>query len=287
MLLLAAILAQATPVPATGIVGYCRFDTAALSFVGTPAEQARCLMSHVGKRGKLGPPLRHLPRGLAQVLERSVPLPPREKVAALLASEGVDVGGLDQPVSRANDGDPSAPFARYVVIHDTSTPYYENEPFPRDVDNDPRVNDFAPYFPPGGDPEKYPVAHLFLNRLGVVKVGQPLSKPWRATKLESRVIGLPAKGLFLHVETVAPRRRDPAIEGWNDAIAPKPGFSKRQYDRLALLYIALSTRAGHWLIPAQHGTIDQGMPQAHDDPQNFRLKDFDRALRRYLRTLKR
>ena len=30
----------------------------------------------------------------------------------------------------------------------------------------------------------------------------------RATKLESRVIGLPAKGLFLHVETVMPRRRD-------------------------------------------------------------------------------
>ena len=29
MLLLAALLTQATPTPATGIVGYCRFDTAA------------------------------------------------------------------------------------------------------------------------------------------------------------------------------------------------------------------------------------------------------------------
>jgi hypothetical protein len=114
-----------------------------------------------------------------------------------------------------------------------------------------------------------------------------LSRPWRATKLETRVIGLPAKGLFLHVETVMPRRRDPAIEGWNDAIAPKPGFSPRQYDRLALLYIAASVRAGAWLIPAQHATLDHGLPQAHDDPQNFRLKDFDRALQRYLRTVRR
>jgi hypothetical protein len=154
------------------------------------------------------------------------------------------------------------------------------------VDSDPKVNDLAPYFPVGGDPERFPVAHLFLNRLGEVRVGQPLSRPWRATKLESRVIGLPAKGLFLHVETVMPRRRDPAIAGWNDAIAPKPGFSKRQYDRLALLYIALSVRAGSWLIPAQHATIDRGLPQAHDDPQNFTLRDFERALRRHLRRVR-
>lgn len=290
--MIAALLGAAQPAPvpqlaapATGIVGHCRFDTAQLSFVGSPAEQARCLLSPVGKRGKLGPPLRRLPRGLAFALEQGRPLPAKDRVAALLAAEGVDIGGLDQPVSRARDGDPTAPLARYFVIHDTSTPYYEDAPFPADVDNDPRVNDFAPYFPVDGDPEKYPVAHLFLNRLGVVKVGQPLSRPWRATKLESRVIGLPAKGLFLHVETVAPRRRDPAIPGWNDAIAPKPGFSKRQYDRLALLYIALSTRAGGWLIPGQHATIDQGLPQAHDDPQNFLLENFDRALRRYLRRL--
>jgi hypothetical protein len=244
-------------------------------------------MTQVGKRGQLGPAPRRLPNGLASLLERSAPLPDKDAVVQLLAAERIDVGDLDQPVSRARDGDPSAPLARYFVIHDTSTPYYGDEPFPRDVDNDVRVNDFAAYFPVGGDPERFPVAHLFVNRLGEVKVGQSLSRPWRATKLESRVIGLPAKGLFLHIETVMPRRRDPAIPGWNDAIAPRPGFSKRQYDRLALLYIALSVRAGSWLIPAQHATIDHGLPQAHDDPQNFSLRDFDRALRRRLRTLRR
>jgi hypothetical protein len=293
--LLAGLLLQvgqpAVAVPpvmeAPPVVGLCRFAIARLSFAGSPAEQARCLMTPVGKRGVLGPALKRLPKGLRPLLEGRTELPDKAQVARLLAAENIDIGGLGEPVSRARDGDPAAPLARYFVIHDTSTPFYGDEPFPADVDRHARVNDFAYYFPANSDPEKFPVAHLFLNRLGEVRVGQPLSRPWRATKLETRVIGLPAKGLFLHVETVMPRRRDRGIEGWNDAIAPRPGFSKRQYDRLALLYIALSVRAGSWLIPAQHATIDHGLPQAHDDPQNFRLNDFDRALRRRLGALGR
>jgi hypothetical protein len=269
------------------IVGHCRFDTLRLSFAGSASEQARCLLTPVGKRGVLGSPLRRLPSSLAPLLESNTPLADKTRVARRLAREGIDIGGLDEPVSRARDGASSAPLARYFVIHDTSTPYYGDEPFPKDIDADARVNDFSAYFPAGADPERFPVAHLFVNRLGEVRVGQPLSRPWRATKLETRVIGLPAKGLFLHVETVMPRRRDPAIAGWNDAIAPRRGFSSRQYDRLALLYIALSVRAGSWLIPAQHATIDHGLPQAHDDPQNFSLRSFDRALRRHLAALRR
>ena len=286
MSLLLAALALQTVEPG-GLVGLCRFDVERLSFSGTPGEQARCLMQPVGKRGALAASPKRLPGALSRILKGRVPLPSRDAVSQLLAAERMDIGGLDQPVSRARDGDPAAPLARYFVIHDTSTPYYGDEPFPADVDGDARVNSFRPYFPANADPEKYPVAHLFLNRIGQVLVGQPLSRPWRATKLETRVIGLPAKGLFLHVETVMPRRRDPAIEGWNDAIAPNPGFSVRQYDRLAILYIALSVRAGGWLIPAQHATMDHGLPQAHDDPQNFRVKDFDRALHRRLRALPR
>jgi hypothetical protein len=284
-LLLAALALQAAE--PGGLVGLCRFDVARLSFAGTPAEQARCLMQPVGKRGALAASPRRLPNTLSRVLAGRVPLPSRDAVTQLLAAERMDIGGVDQPVSRARDGDPTAPLARYFVIHDTSTPYYADEAFPADIDGDERVNSFRPYFPANADPEKFPVAHLFLNRIGQVLVGQSLSRPWRATKLETRVIGLPAKGLFLHVETVMPRRRDPAIEGWNDAIAPAPGFSAPQYDRLAILYIALSVRAGGWLIPAQHATMDHGLPQAHDDPQNFRIKDYDRALHRRLRALPR
>lgn len=284
----AATLGASQPVaPAPAIVGHCRFEVQQLSFAGSPAEQARCLLTPVGKRGQLGAPPRRLPSGLEPILEGRVVLPGKAATARHLEREGIDIGDLDQPVSRARDGDPSAPLARYFVIHDTSTPFYGDEPFPDDVDGDARVNNFAPYFPAGADPERFPVAHLFLNRLGEVRIGQPLSRPWRATKLETRVIGPPAKGLFLHVEIVMPRRRDPAISGWNDAIAPRPGFSKRQYDRLGLLYVAMSVRAGSWLIPAQHATIDHGLPQAHDDPQNFSLRDFDRAIRRHLRALRR
>ena len=283
--LLAALALQVAEPGA--VVGLCRFDVERLSFAGTPAEQARCLMQPVGKRGVLAASPKHLPGTLSRVMAGRVPLPGRNVLTRLLAVERMDIGGVDQPVSRARDGDPSAPLARYFVIHDTSTPYYGDEPFPADIDGDVRVNSFRPYFPANADPEKFPVAHLFLNRIGQVLVGQSLSRPWRATKLETRVIGLPAKGLFLHIETVMPRRRDPAVEGWNDAIAPNPGFSARQYDRLAILYIALSVRAGGWLIPAQHATMDHGLPQAHDDPQNFRIKDFDRALHRRLRALSR
>ena len=51
-----------------------------------------------------------------------------------------------------------------------------------------------------------------------------------------------------------------------------------QYRMLAALYVYASARAGAWLIPAQHNTVDAGIPDAHDDPQNFELKQFAREL---------
>ncbi|WP_426265943.1 hypothetical protein [Sphingomonas sp. LHG3443-2] len=171
-LLLAALAMQAADPSA--IVGLCRFDVAQLSFAGTPAEQARCLMQPVGKRGALAASPKRLPGTLSRVMEGRIPLPSRDAVAQLLTAERMDIGSLDQPVSRARDGDPAAPLARYFVIHDTSTPFYGDEPFPADIDGDARVNSFAPYFPASADPEKFPVAHLFLNRIGQVLVGQPL-----------------------------------------------------------------------------------------------------------------
>ena len=82
-----------------------------------------------------------------------------------------------------------------------------------------------------------------------------------------------AKGMQLHIELVQPRRRDPnrKPKATNDAIAPVPGFTRAQYERLALLYICASVRRGTWLIPAFHAVIDAGMKDAHDDPQNFEL----------------
>ena len=44
--------------------------------------------------------------------------------------------------------------------------------------------------------------------------------------------------------------------------------------------------AGLWLIPAFHAAIDEGLPDAHDDPQNFDLPAFDAAVTRHLTAIK-
>ena len=51
-----------------------------------------------------------------------------------------------------------------------------------------------------------------------------------------------------------------------------------QYERLALLYIIASVRAGHWLIPAFHAAIDGHIPNGHDDPLNFDIDSFANSL---------
>lgn len=63
---------------------------------------------------------------------------------------------------------------------------------------------------------------------------------------------------------------------------PRPGLTQEQYYRLALLYIAASSRARAWLIPAFHAVLDQGIFDGHDDPQNFDLKRGDVPLKRHL-----
>ena len=115
------------------------------------------------------------------------------------------------------------------------------------------------------------MAHCFINRLGESISQNPWITPWRATKLEVRVLGEKSRGLFVHTEMVEPRRRDPSGSPGNDAIAPKPGFTEPQLDRLALLYVTASVQHGTWMIPAYHAAVDAGIPDGHDDPQNFDL----------------
>jgi hypothetical protein len=265
-----------------GVVGRCGFDIDRLAFAGSPREQAACLLRHVGPGGVLDGAPAKLPPDLAARLGEPASidrarlrlyLRGRPRVAALAAS-------LSDPVSRARDNAPDAPLARYFVIHDTSQPFFADAPLPADIDSSDAVNDLSGYLGPNA------VAHLFINRRGEVAVGHDFSEPWRATKLESRVIGPSAKGLFLHVENQQPRRSDPAGPPGNDRIAPSPGLTAAQYDALALAYIVASARAGAWLIPAFHAAIDEGLPDAHDDPQNFDLAAFDAAVTRELEGIK-
>jgi hypothetical protein len=265
------------PVKLTSM-GPCEFDPERASFAGEPIEQAMCLLRAFDSSRNIGPWLERLPEGLASRIGRTSGLPERDSLAVMLIELGLvwDFAPfLWTPLSRARDNDPAAPQARYLVIHDTSGPYFGSRPFPADIDDHRGINNLARFRCKDG----WEVAHVIINRRGQLMLGHELSEPWRAMKFErATVFGTDLKGLFLHVELIQPRRRAPGRRGRNDAQAPDPGFSKAQYDRLALIYIIASVRSNRWLIPAFHGPIDSGLRGGHDDPQNFDLEAFATAV---------
>lgn len=255
-------------------VGECRFDRDTLTFAGTRLEQATCLLRRIELLAVRRE--QRLPRVIRRLMESEGAPTAAQKEAALAAFpepyRAYAIEHAEAPVSQTEAGLPLL----YFVIHDTSTPFYANEAFPEDLDNDPLVNSFDPYL--AGGIASDPVAHIFLNRQGQIWAGHEFQEGWRATKLESRVIGPAARGRFVHIETVQPRRFLPGATSRGQTEGPRPGFSQAQYRMLAALYVYVSARAGRWLIPAQHNTVDAGIPDAHDDPQNFELARFAREL---------
>jgi hypothetical protein len=235
----------------------CPFDEARLEFAGTPLEQAKCLLRPVSEYGHLGQLLANLPAPLESLIGQPFKLD-KDVLQRYLDTCKIDeasIGGAITNVLRA----------KYFVIHDTSTPNYHDQPFPANI-NDPdwRLNNLSRW-------RSNAVAHFFVNRLGQSLAGHPLTTPWRATKFETKVLKEKSRGLFVHTELVQPRHADPHGRPGNDGIAPIPGFTEAQLDRLALLYVVASAEHGQWMVPAYHATLDAGIPDAHDDPQNFDL----------------
>jgi hypothetical protein len=268
-------------------MGLCQFDPVNLSFAGDAAAQARCLLNPVQPVGRLGPPLKELPRVLAERVGQAAGLPERARLRAWLAERGLSdpLGdSLPQSVAHARDGDPKSRPATYFVIHDTSSPNYGGLAWPRNLDEDAKVNNLNRYVC-ANDIER---AHVFINRGGAILLAHDFSVPWRATKFEMATnFDGALKGLFLHVELVQPRRRHPRYGRGNDFLAPEPGFSRAQYEALALVYAVASVRAGFWLIPAFHSVLDDGIRNKHDDPQNFVLADFAASLGGLLNSLEK
>ncbi|HEX3421808.1 MAG TPA: hypothetical protein VHS33_00190 [Sphingomicrobium sp.] len=250
----------------------CHFDANSLQFEGSPIEQAQCLLRPVEQGGGAGPE-QPLPSTLSALIGQKVVIDP-EKLSRALRRDRIPLPSTT-PVSETTDH----LRAIYFVIHDTSSPYLGENPFPAHFSRASKFNDVRQFL------GKDAVAHLFNDRLGHVVVGHDLEVGWRATKLE-RILGERVRGRFLHVENLQPRREDPSGAPRNDEIAPEPGFTSRQYRTLALLYVLASARAGTWLIPAFHANIDRGIPEAHDDPQNFDLRSFDDQLSRWLERLR-
>lgn len=275
---LAPLLLVSAPANAEEI-GECRFDRESLTFAGTRVEQATCLLRKIELLAVRKP--QPLPAVIRTLMESEGGPSAAQKAAAIAAFpepyRAYAIAHADDPVSRTEAGLPLA----YFVIHDTSTPFYADEPFPANLNRDLKVNDFAPYF--GGGIAENPVAHIFLNRVGQIWAGHEFQRGWRATKLESRVVGPTARGRFVHIETVQPRRNLPGATSRGQTQGPKPGFTPEQYRMLAALYVYVSARAGRWLVPAQHNTVDAGIPEAHDDPQNFELKRFAKELEKLVK----
>lgn len=258
----------------------CAFDDAQLSFKGAPIEQASCLLRPVARAGKIGSAPVTLPDALSSRIGKPVAISKAALRAHLLqrSIQEQDVGGdVTRPVSRARDNARDAPSARYFVIHDTSSPNVCRGEFPANI-NDPAwgYNRSAAWS--GSD-----AGHLIVGRDGssfpTPSGGKDFATPWRATRFEKGQIR--KKGLFLHVENVQPRKSlvsaGESRPCPNDQIAPDPGMSPAQIERLALVYVAASVRAGTWLIPAYHAVLDVDVGD-HDDPQNFHLSAWAKAV---------
>ena len=232
----------------------------------SPAEQAKCLLRPVKKFANLGAPLSALPAPLDTLLAQPTEsLLTIEQVRSFLARKGIPqekVGGsLSVSLSRP----------KYFVIHDTSDFLDGATAFPANIDQATAgLNNL------GRRVET--ICHIYVNRVGDSKtvITFESTAPPNGTKFSA--CHPSQKSAFLHIENIQPRIRDRSVGFPNDGIAPDPGFSDAQLERLALLYLVASTRSGKWLIPAYHSPIDLGFPNQHDDPQNFNLNKWAEIL---------
>lgn len=250
----------------------CSFDLTHLSFSGTALEQARCLLRFVKRVGQVDDAPAILPPVLNTLLAspHSVDITRAQLRSYLLTHnirEDATGGSIDDPVSRANSNDASAPAARYFVIHDTRSKLQAGQSFDPELINTARWN---------GNSLSHLIrgkTHIYVTRLGETLTDHDYRTPWPATQFELHQPHAMLRGLFLHHELVQPRMGP----GDNDAESPDPGFTPMQYQRLALQYLLASVRRGSWMIPAFHGVLDLRVGD-HDDPQRFDLAAWGSAL---------
>jgi hypothetical protein len=243
------------------------FDKTTMEYRGDKSVQAKKLLRKVEIWGNITEKEAKIDTNFLKILNTKLGFTKEQLKSYLQKNQlrEIDLGGsLDSNVSHIiHDGQKI--YARYFVIHDVSSPTYKDL-FPKNI-NDSTWNRNNP------NTWNEKVAHVYLTRTGKTKTVTNFSEAWRATKFESKVLGTISKGLFLHIEMVQPRLYPPGNEG-NAPVAPTPGFTDLQYQKLALLYICASLRKGEWLVPAFHANIDESIKDSHDDPQNFEIDQF-------------
>lgn len=235
---------------------------------------ARCLIRPVKRGGNVGQTPAALPNILNDLIGKSINID-LIKLRKYLADNNIrevygesgkesDIGGtLVQDLTKV----------RFFVIHDTSSPELEEADFPKDMNNAKwGGNNLSNWLKKDDVP-----THVFINRLGESATKKNFNAVVWATKYESGKDFTGKKqrdeamkkrrGLFLHFELIQPRRKSKPTTYFD--LAPTPGFTPKQLDRLALLYVVASYRSKRWLLPAYHLSVDEPIKDAHDDPQNF------------------
>jgi hypothetical protein len=252
------------------------------SYKGSKLQQAEYLLRDVKPFAKITKGKKEIPQFLKGILNGEINTPLKSKLDEYLTKNNFldeEVGGsINDAISKNKKGVK----AKYFVIHDTSTPNYKKGDFPKNINaTDWGYNDVKKVYNNGK-------AHVFIGRTGKTYSPNNFQTPYRATKFELKY-NIPeevGKGLFVHIELSQPRKSKEGAWENNDVIAPKPGFTNSQYEKLALLYICASLRAEDWLIPAYHAVMDEGIKNGHDDPQNFQLQKFNDALKKLSNSLK-
>jgi hypothetical protein len=241
-------------------------------FSGPALDQAKCLLRPVKPKGIIGKRRESLPAPFETLLGQPLNVD-KAALQRFLTSRSIKEKDIGGPLSGVVS-------ASYMVIHDTSTPNFEKEPFPANINTAEWKGNKLAGFATG---ER---THVFINRVGESVTSRDFKAPTpkAGIKLENRFPAL--KKIFLHIECIQPRRSDPSGPAKNDFIAPTPGFTEKQLDRLALAYVAGSVRRGQWLIPAFHSVLDMGISDAHDDPQNFDLDQWASRLGALLEAIK-
>jgi hypothetical protein len=250
----------------------CSFDANQMTFAGTPVDQTRCLLRTVKRGGEVGDAQADLPEVLSSLLGNPSNLNvTKSQLRLYLQKQGIPestVGGsVTDRVCHADSDSPSAPLARYFVIHDTSFKLRAGQTFdPAFINTENWRGNRLANLPRGK-------THIYITRLGQTLTDNEYTTPWRATQFEIKPNHTHYRGLFLHHELVQPRMGP----GKSDIDSPDPGFMPEQYARLALQYVIASVRRGNWMVPAFHCVLDLHVG-THDDPQHFDLAAWDAAL---------
>lgn len=255
------------------------FNKTKMEYEGDKARQAKQLMRKISIWGQISEKQAKLDSNYLLLLSTPIDIS-REKLKTYLKSNTISEaetgGSLDSDVSFIIHNSTKV-YAKYFVIHDVSTPVYKNT-FPQNI------NDDSWEF---NNPQKWSkkVTHAYLTRTGKCKTVTNFSEGLRATKFELKILGTISRGLFIHIELIQPRRYPPGNDG-NAPVAPNPGFTDIQYQKLALLYLCASVRKGDWLVPAFHANIDEKLNDGHDDPQNFETEKFTTEILKLVSALK-